>query len=52
LTSNDAKRPRAAVAAWFDWQLKGKTALRTLFAGTGCGFCKDANWKSFENKGF
>jgi hypothetical protein len=52
LTSNDGKRARAAIAAWFDWQLKGKANLRSLFVGPSCGFCKDANWKMFESKGF
>ena len=33
LTSNDARNSRAAVAAWFDWQLKGKAAVRELFVG-------------------
>ncbi len=51
LTSNDGLRVRAAIAAWFDWQLKGKTALRSLFVGPQCGFCSDPNWKTFESKG-
>lgn len=52
LTSNDGQRARAAIAAWFDWQLKGKTNLRSLFVGPSCGFCKDSNWKTFVSKGF
>jgi hypothetical protein len=52
LTSNDGQRVRTAIAAWFDWQLKGKEDLRTLFVGPDCGFCHDANWKVFESKGF
>jgi len=51
LTSNDGLRVRAAIAAWFSWQLKGKNALRPLFVGQDCGFCRDANWKTFESKG-
>jgi dienelactone hydrolase len=52
LTSNDGLRTRPAIVAWFEWQLKGKTALKTLFVGTDCGFCRDSNWKTFESKGF
>jgi hypothetical protein len=52
LTSNDALRPRAAITAWFDWQLKGKSQLRSLFVGPNCGFCTDPNWMTFESKGF
>jgi hypothetical protein len=52
LTSNDGLRVRAAIAAWFDWQLKGKAQLQPLFVGTDCGFCHDSNWKAFESKGF
>lgn len=53
LTSNDGKQTRAAIAAWFDWQLKGKEELRPLFLGPSCGFCRDANnWSVFESKGF
>src|SRR5204863_5146935 len=52
LTSNDGQRARAAIAAWFDWQLKSKVALRSLFVGQGCGFCRDTSWKTFESKGF
>lgn len=52
LTSNDGLRTRAAIVAWFEWQLKGKTALQPLFVGPNCGFCGDPNWKTFESKGF
>lgn len=52
LTSNDALMTRSAIAAWFEWQLKGKQELQPLFVGKDCGFCKDPNWKSFESKGF
>jgi hypothetical protein len=52
LTSNDAQMTRSAITAWFEWQLKGKQELQALFVGKDCGFCKDANWKSFEAKGF
>jgi dienelactone hydrolase len=52
LTSNDALMTRSAISAWFDWQLKGKQQNAPLFIGTGCGYCKDSNWKSFESKGF
>ncbi|HVZ34728.1 MAG TPA: hypothetical protein VG963_20005 [Polyangiaceae bacterium] len=53
LTSNDGKRTRAAVAAWFDWQLKGRDELRALFVGDDCGFCGDsADWSMFQSKDF
>jgi dienelactone hydrolase len=52
LTSNDGLRTRAAIVAWFEWQLKGKAAIKSLFVGKDCGFCRDANWKTFESKGF
>ncbi len=52
LTTNDALRTRAAIAAWFDWQLHGKEELRGLFVGPNCGFCRDSNWSLFESKGF
>jgi hypothetical protein len=52
LTSNDGKRVRAALAAWFEWRLKGKDELRPLFVGQSCGFCTDSNWMTFESKGF
>jgi hypothetical protein len=52
LMSNDAEMTRAAITAWFEWQLKGKQQIQPLFVGTGCGFCEDANWMSFESKGF
>ncbi len=53
LTSNDGKRTRAAIAAWFDWQLKGKGELSALFLGEDCGFCGDSdNWSMFQSKGF
>jgi hypothetical protein len=52
LTSNDGLRVRAAIAAWFDWQLKGKIELLRLFVGQNCGFCTDPNWMTFESKGF
>jgi hypothetical protein len=51
LTSNDAEMTRGAITAWFEWQLKGKQEIKPLFVGKDCGFCKDANWKSFESKG-
>jgi predicted dienelactone hydrolase len=52
LTSDDGLRVRSAIAAWFDWQLKSKAELRSLFVGQRCGFCLDSNWKKFESKGF
>jgi hypothetical protein len=52
LMSNDAKMTRAAITAWFEWQLKGKQQIAPLFVGKDCGFCKDSNWMSFESKGF
>jgi hypothetical protein len=52
LTSNDAQMTRAAITAWFEWQLKNKREIQPLFVGADCGFCKDSNWKSFESKGF
>lgn len=52
LTSNDAQMTRSAITAWFEFQLKGKKELQPLFVGKDCGFCMDANWKSFESKGF
>jgi dienelactone hydrolase len=50
LTSNDAKNSRAGVTAWFEWQLKAKTAARALFAGTSCGLCAGSTWKSLKSK--
>jgi Chlorophyllase enzyme len=52
LTSNDAKNSRAGVAAWFDWQLKGKGAVRSLFVGASCGFCAGSTWNTIKSKGF
>jgi hypothetical protein len=52
LVSNDGLRMRAAIAAWFEWQLKAKAELRPLFVGQSCGFCVDPNWKGFESRGF
>jgi hypothetical protein len=53
LTSRDGRRTRAAITAWFDWQLKGKEELRPLFLGPSCGFCRDSdNWSTFESKAF
>lgn len=41
-------------AAWLDWQLKRKPAAGALFAGAGCGLCKDRQWtvvrKQFPEK--
>lgn len=52
LTSDDAKQSRAAVAAWFDWQLKNKGENKALFVGDSCGFCKNSTWKTIKSKGF
>lgn len=52
LTSEDAKQSRAAVAAWFDWQLKGKAEVKPMFVGPMCGFCSGSTWKTFKSKGF
>ncbi|HKP61737.1 MAG TPA: hypothetical protein VJV78_33635 [Polyangiales bacterium] len=52
LTSEDAKQSRAAVAAWFDWQLKNRSANKDLFVGDNCGFCKNSTWKTIKTKGF
>jgi hypothetical protein len=52
LTSDDAKQSRAGVAAWFDWQLKGKSEVRALFVGTNCTFCAGSTWKTIKSKGF
>jgi dienelactone hydrolase len=34
----------AAVSGWLDWQLKGDTRAKAMFAGADCGLCKNANW--------
>lgn len=52
LTSDDAKQSRAAVAAWFDWQLKSKAENKGLFVGDSCGFCKNSTWGTIKSKGF
>lgn len=36
--------------AWLDWQLKGDTAARAMFAGADCGLCVRAGWH-VERKG-
>jgi dienelactone hydrolase len=51
LTSDDARQSRAAVAAWFDWHLKGKAEVRPLFVGASCGFCSGSTWLTFKSKG-
>ena len=52
LTSNDGVQSRAAVTAWFDWQLKGKEEVRPLFLEKPCGFCNDENLQRLDAKGF
>ena len=52
VTSNDALQTRGAVAAWFDWQLKGKSELKGYFVGENCEFCKSPNFSIVKNKGF
>lgn len=49
--ADDARESRAGITAWFDWQLKGKSELRTLFVGADCGFCKGSTWKTIISKG-
>lgn len=52
LTSNDAKQSRAAIVAWFEWQLKAKDEVKPLFSGANCGFCTGSTWKTIKSKGF
>jgi uncharacterized protein len=33
-----------AVAGWLDWQLKGDTKAKALFAGADCGLCRNPEW--------
>jgi hypothetical protein len=35
--------------AWLKWQLKLDETAQKMFAGPGCGLCKDTDWK-FEKK--
>jgi hypothetical protein len=34
----------AVVTAWLDWQLKGDTKAKAMFAGVDCGLCNNPNW--------
>ena len=34
----------ADVTAWLDWQLKGDTKAKAMFAGVDCGLCNNPNW--------
>lgn len=43
VTSNDGLQTRGAVAAWFDWQLKGKSELKSYFFGEDCELCNSPN---------
>lgn len=52
VTSNDALQSRGAVAAWFDWQLKGKSELKSYFVGENCKLCNSPNFSLFKSKGF
>lgn len=37
--------------AWLDWQLRGDTEARRLFAGDDCTLCRDPHW-TVERKNF
>jgi hypothetical protein len=50
--ADDGRGSRAAVTAWFDWQLKGKKEVRALFVGANCGFCSGSTWQTIKSKGF
>lgn len=50
--ADDARESRGAITAWFDWQLKQKAEVRSLFVGADCGFCKGGKWKTILTKGF
>ena len=52
LSSNDGEQSRAAVTAWFDWQLKGMKEVGELFTKKPCGFCNTKNLKRLDLKGF
>jgi Chlorophyllase enzyme len=52
LTSNDGLQSRAAVTAWFDWQLKGMPEVGELFRQKPCKFCNRENLQRLDLKGF
>lgn len=52
LSSNDGAQSRAAVTAWFDWQLKDMKEVAELFTKKPCGFCNEKNLKRLDLKGF
>ena len=52
LTSDDGVQSRAAVAAWFDWQLKDMPEVGELFRSKPCAFCNTKNLKRLDLKGF
>ena len=52
LTSNDGEYSRAAVTAWFDWQLKDMQNVGQLFLSKPCAFCNSKNLKRLDLKGF
>jgi len=37
-------RMGAVALAWLDWQLKGSARAGSVFNGSPCGLCQDANW--------
>lgn len=52
LSSNDGEQSRAAVTAWFDWQLKDMREVGELFLAKPCAFCNDDNLKRLDVRGF
>jgi hypothetical protein len=52
LTSNDGVQSRAAVTAWFDWQLKGMQEVGELFRQKPCKFCNRENLQRLDLDGF
>jgi hypothetical protein len=52
LASNDGLQSRAAVTAWFDWQLKGMDEVGALFLSEPCRFCNADNLQRLDLTGF
>lgn len=52
LTSDDGEQSRAAVTAWFDWQLKDMAEVGELFRSSPCAFCDAKQLKKLKLKGF